>query len=46
MKTHLLPYIEQQQVFNAINLMHNPGPVGINQPVGEPRRPDELRRPT
>jgi prepilin-type N-terminal cleavage/methylation domain-containing protein/prepilin-type processing-associated H-X9-DG protein len=28
MKVHLLPYIEQQQVFNAFNFQHNPGPVG------------------
>jgi len=28
MKTHLLPYIEQQQVFNAINFNHHPGPAG------------------
>src|SRR4051812_21506949 len=26
MKTHLLPYIEQQQVYNAFNFMHYPGP--------------------
>jgi prepilin-type N-terminal cleavage/methylation domain-containing protein len=26
MKTHLLPYLEQQPVFNAINMMQNPGP--------------------
>ena len=28
MKTHLLPYMEQQQVFNSINFQHNPGPAG------------------
>jgi prepilin-type processing-associated H-X9-DG protein len=28
MKVHLLPYIEQQQVFNAFNMNQNPGPVG------------------
>jgi prepilin-type N-terminal cleavage/methylation domain-containing protein/prepilin-type processing-associated H-X9-DG protein len=30
MKTHLLPYMEQQQVFNSFNFMHNPGPVGAS----------------
>jgi len=28
MKTHILPYIEQQQVFNAINFQQHPGPAG------------------
>ena len=32
MKTHLLPYIEQQQVFNSVNFMHYPGPVNLNDP--------------
>jgi len=31
MKTHLLPYIEQQQVYNSFNFNHNPGPVGAGQ---------------
>jgi prepilin-type N-terminal cleavage/methylation domain-containing protein/prepilin-type processing-associated H-X9-DG protein len=31
MKTHLLPYIEQQQVFNSFNFQHNPGPMGAGQ---------------
>jgi len=30
MKVHLLPYIEQQQVFNALNMNHYPGPVNPN----------------
>ncbi len=30
MKTHLLPYLEQQTVFNAFNMNWDPGPIGGN----------------
>jgi prepilin-type N-terminal cleavage/methylation domain-containing protein/prepilin-type processing-associated H-X9-DG protein len=32
MKTHLLPYLEQQQVYNAFNMMQWPGPIAANFP--------------
>src|SRR5262245_4590203 len=33
MKTHLLPYLEQQAVFNAFNMMQNPGPLAAGTPI-------------
>ncbi len=30
MKTHLLPYLEQQQVFNSFNMNWDPGPIGAS----------------
>jgi len=33
MKTHLLPYLEQQQVYNAFNMMQNPGPIAAPFPM-------------
>jgi prepilin-type N-terminal cleavage/methylation domain-containing protein/prepilin-type processing-associated H-X9-DG protein len=32
MKCHLLPFIEQQVTFNAMNFSHYPGPINLNDP--------------
>jgi prepilin-type N-terminal cleavage/methylation domain-containing protein/prepilin-type processing-associated H-X9-DG protein len=32
MKVHLLPFIEQQSVYNAMNMNHYPGPINLNDP--------------
>jgi prepilin-type N-terminal cleavage/methylation domain-containing protein/prepilin-type processing-associated H-X9-DG protein len=32
MKVHLLPFLEQNQVFNAMNMNHYPGPLNLNDP--------------
>jgi prepilin-type N-terminal cleavage/methylation domain-containing protein/prepilin-type processing-associated H-X9-DG protein len=33
MKTHLLPYLEQQAVYNAFNMMQNAGPIAASLPI-------------